>query len=66
MQFILYSAYTIIRCRNVANEIRKRQGKKNKYEIGETLIARKWVGEPRINVNLRFKIIGINGKEITL
>ena len=59
-------AYTNIRCRNVANEVRKRLGKKNKYEIGEILIARKWVGQPRINVNLRYKIIAINDKEITL
>ena len=59
-------AYTNIRCRNVANEVRKRLGKKNKYEIGEIFIARKWVGQPRINVNLRYKIIAINDKEITL
>ena len=59
-------AYTNIRCRNVANEVRKRLGKKDKYEIGETLIARKWVRQPRINVNLRYTIIGINGKEIRL
>ena len=36
-------ADTNIRCRNVANEIRERMGKRNKYEVGEILIARKWV-----------------------
>ena len=33
-------AYTNIRCRNVANEIRSRLNKKDKYEVGEILIAR--------------------------
>ena len=35
-------AYTNIRCRNVANEIRNKLNKKDKYEVGEILIARKW------------------------
>ena len=32
-------AYTNIRCRNVANEIRSRLHKKDKYEVGEILIT---------------------------
>ena len=58
-------ANTNIRCRNVANEVRQRLGKKHKYEIGETLIARKWVREPRINVNIRYIITNIDDKQIT-
>ena len=44
-----------IRCRNVANEIRNRLNKKDKYEVGEILIARKWIKQPRVNVNLRYR-----------
>ena len=36
-------AYTNIRCRTASSEIRERLGKRNKYEVGEILIARKWV-----------------------
>ena len=46
-------AYIHIRCRNVANEITERMGKRNKYEVGEILVARKWVNIPRANINLR-------------
>ena len=60
-------AYTNIRCRNVANEIRNRLNKKDKYEVGEILIARK---QPRVNVNLRYRITNIEqdelGAQITL
>ena len=63
-------AYTNIRCRNVANEIRNRLNKKDKYEVGEILIARKWIKQPRINVNLRYRITSIVqdelGAQITL
>ena len=44
-------AYTNIRCRNVANELRNRLNKKDKYEVGEILIARKWIYQPRVNIN---------------
>ena len=63
-------AYTNIRCRNVANEIRNRLNKKDKYEVGEILIARKWIKQPRVNVNLRYRITSIEhdelGAQITL
>ena len=63
-------AYTNIRCRNVANEIRSRLNKKDKYEVGEILIARKWIKTPRVNVNIRYKIMSIKqderGLQITL
>ena len=63
-------AYTNIRCRNVANEIRNRLNKKDKYEVGEILIARKWIKQPRIHVNLRYRITSIVqdelGAQITL
>ena len=36
-------AYRNIRCRNVANEIRQRLGKKDKYEVGEILFRQKVV-----------------------
>ena len=63
-------AYTNIRCRNVANEIRDRLNKKAKDEVGEILIARKWIKQPRVNVNLRYRITSIVqdelGAQITL
>ena len=63
-------AYTNIRCQNVANEIRNRLNKKDKYEVGEILIARKWIKQPRVNVNLRYRITSIRhdelGAQITL
>ena len=57
-------AYTNIGCRNVANEIRNRLNKKDKYEVGEILIARKWIKQPRINVNLRCRITSIVQDEL--
>ena len=63
-------AYTNVRCRNVANEFRNRLNKKSKYEVGEILIARKWIKQPRVNVNLRYRITSIEhdelGAQITL
>ena len=59
-------AYRNIRCRNVANEIRQRLGKKDKYEVGEILIARKWAKNPRINMNTRYSITKIENGELTL
>ena len=57
-------AYTNIRCRNVANEIRNRLNKKDKYEVGEILIARKRIKQPRVNVNLRCRITSIEHDEL--
>ena len=59
-------AYRNIRCRTVSTEIRNRLGKKDKYEVGEILIARKWVRNPRININIRYYITKIEGKMLTL
>ena len=63
-------AYTNMRCRNVANEIRDRLKKQDKYEVGEILNARKWIKQPRVNVNLRYRITNILqdelGAQITL
>ena len=59
-------AYTNIRCRTASSEIRERLGKRNKYEVGEILIARKWVNIPRNNINLRCRIVKIEGGKIRL
>ena len=59
-------AYTNVRCRNVASEVRKRLGIKKKYVVGDVVISRKWVKLPRINVNLRYRITKIDESMITL
>ena len=63
-------AYTNIRCRNVANEIRDKLNKKDKYEVGEILIARKRMKKPRANISLRYRLTDIerdeHGAQITL
>ena len=53
-------AYTNMRCQAVSNEIRKRLGKTEKYEIGEVMICRLYrhAEEGKFNVNIRWKIIG--------
>ena len=55
-------AYTNIRCLNVSNYIREQLGKKDKYEVGETLICRIYYKNTKgvkFNVNYRFKIVSI-------
>ena len=61
-------AYTNIRCKYVSNYIRSNLGKTDKYEVGETLICRKYkkVGSTKFNVNYRFKIVNISGHVVTL
>ena len=61
-------AYTNIRCKNVSNYIRNNLGKTDKYEVGETLICRKYkkVGNNKFNVNYRFKVVNISGNVVTL
>ena len=61
-------AYTNIRCKYVSNYIRSNLGKTDKYEVGETLICRKYkkVGGTKFNVNYRFKIVNISGNAIVL
>ena len=61
-------AYTNIRCKNVSNCIRSNLGKTDTYEVGETLICRKYkkVGNTKFNVNYRFRIVNISGNVVTL
>ena len=59
-------ACTNIRCRTVSSEIRERLGKGNKYEVGEILIARKWVNISMIYINLRYDFVKIEGEKIRL
>ena len=63
-------AYTTIRCRNVSNEIRERLIKEDKYEVGEILISREYIKNPRVNKNIRYRITNIVkdklGMQITL
>ena len=44
--------------------------KKSKYEVGEILIARPWIRQPRVNKNIRYRIVDIGhdnlGAQITL
>ena len=60
------TAYTNMICRNVAHEIqiRNRFSKKDKYEVIEVLIARKWIKQPRVNVNLRYRITNLEKDEL--
>ena len=55
-------AYTNIRCQAVASEVRKRLGKKGKYEAGEILICRLYRNddEGKFNVNIRWKVLDAN------
>ena len=63
-------AYTNMRCENVANEIRDRLNISEKYVVGDILVARTWIKQPRVNINLRYRITKIEddetGKQITL
>ena len=55
-------AYTKFRCQAVANEVRKRLGKKGKYEAGEILICRLYrkEDEGKFNVNIRWRVLDAN------
>ena len=61
-------AYTNIRCQAVSNEIRKTLGKVGEYNVGETLICRlyKKDEEGKLNVNIRWKVIKVEGMNITI
>ena len=61
-------AYTNIRCQAVANEVRKRLNKKNKYELGEILICRvyKKDEEGKLNVNIRWEVVQVEGRNVTI
>ena len=49
-------AYTNIRCQAVANEVRKRLGKKGKYEAGEILICRLYRKEDEGKIPCKYKM----------
>ena len=61
-------AYTNMRSLNVSNYIRKHLGKKDKYEVGDTLICRvhKNLGSQRFNVNYRYRFISMTLPTLTL
>ena len=50
-------AYTNMRCLCASNQMRKKLGKKDKYEVGESLICRVYekFGSKRFNVNYRYR-----------
>ena len=56
-------AYNNIRCKNISNYIRSNLGKTDKYEVGETLIYRKYkkIGLTEFKVNYRFKVVLYQG-----
>ena len=63
-------AYANMRCENVANEVRDRLNISETYVVGDILVARTWIKQPRVNINLRYRITKIEddelGKQITL
>ena len=65
---ITYTVYTNIRCQAVANEVRKRLNKKDKYELGEILICRvyKKDEEGKLNVNIRWEVVEVEGRNVTI
>ena len=60
--------YTNISCQEAGNEVRKRLGKKGKYEAGEVLICRLYRNEKegQFNVNIRWKALDVRGDELTI
>ena len=61
-------AYTNMRCQAVSSEVRRRLGKKDKYEVGEMLICRLYRNEEegKFNVNIRWLITKVEGNMITI
>ena len=61
-------AYTNMRCQAVSSEVRKRLGKKDKYEVGEVLICRLYRKDDKgkFNVNIRWMITKVEGNMITI
>ena len=61
-------AYTNMRCQAVSSEVRRRLGKKDKYEVGEMLICRLYRNddEGKFNVNIRWPITNVEGNMITI
>ena len=61
-------AYTNKRCLYVSNTIRKNLGKKNKYEVGEHMICRKYKkeGATTFNANFKYRIRSIGAEGVVL
>ena len=62
-------AYTNIRCKSVSDEVRRKLGKKGLYEVGEEMICRLYLKTDegaKFNANIRYKILCINSKGITI
>ncbi len=61
-------AYTNNRCKMVSDEVRKKLGKTAQYELNEELICRLYFKNNgmKFNVNIRYKIININFRGITI
>lgn len=47
-------AFTNIRCRNVASEVRNRLGIKDKYVVADIVISMEWAKSPKIDDILRY------------
>ena len=62
-------AYTNIRCKSVSDEVRIKLGKKGLYEVGEEMICRLYLKTDegaKFNANIRYKILCINSRGITI
>ena len=61
-------AYTNMRCQAVSTEVRRRLGKKDKYEVGEMLICILYRQDDagKFNVNIRWLITKVKGHMITI
>ena len=61
-------AYTNKRCSYVSDMIRKNLGKKNKYEVGEHMICRKYKkeGGTTFHVNFKYQIKSIGAEGVVL
>ena len=62
-------AYTNIRCKSVSDEVRKKLGKINTFEINEEMICRLYLKTDegaKFNANIRYKILCINSSGIII
>ena len=61
-------ACTNMRCQAVSSEVRRRLGRKDKYEVGEMLICRLYRNdeEGKFNVNIRWLITRVEGNMLTI
>ena len=61
-------AYLNDTCKEVSNEIRRRQNRKNEYDIGEVVICREYLKTTtyKCQVNFRYIISEINGDKVKL